>query len=396
MSRPRAGDTLFSPQNTYTLVESIGRGAYCEVWCATNCDGYQVAIKFYLEAFNNHMDARRILREIQIASSFTGHSQLVQVIDAITLPEGEFNTIAIVYLLHGKNLHELLSFKSGLTVDHVWLILYQSICGLRAIHSADIAMCDMKPSNLLVNEFCEVAICDFNLSLALPLPTAEKGMLRMTAGYRAPECIMRAPLTDKNARAIDIWGLGCIFAELLLYLQSGLPQTLMRAYSHSGAEPSPHLQFAKMFTVIGTPGEAGREQLAAHQPEIAKYWTGKELPSQLESMFPSSPLAVELLTSMLAFDPEDRPTAEMLYRHSTFKEFRQKYPAPIFENQLDLSWIDRLQCSQSLRDGARQLLDAVHEMVVDSSDDRSDVTSESMLASANISPTDMVCAIETV
>jgi len=341
----------------------IGCGAYCEVWRATNRDGYPVAIKFYLAVFNDSMDARRILREIQITSSFTNHPQLVHVIDAITPTENEFNSIAIVYLLHGVSMCRLLSFKSGLTLQHVWHILYQTICGLRATHSAGIAMCDMKPSNLLINEKCEVAICDFNLSLALPVPESEKCMLRMTVGYRAPECIVRAPLTDKNARAIDIWGLGCIFAELLLYLQSGLPQTLMRAYSHSSAEPSPHLQFAKMFTVIGTPGEAGRAWLAAHQPEIATYWEGKELPSQLKSMFPSNPIAVTLLTSMLAFDPADRPTADMLYRDPAFKEFRQECPAPVFENQFDLSWIDGLQSPFDLRGGARQLITAIHELV---------------------------------
>jgi serine/threonine protein kinase len=341
----------------------IGRGAYCEVWRATNRDGYPVAIKFYIAAFHDCMDARRILREIQITSSFTGHPQLVQVIDAIVPTESEFTSIAIVYLLHGVSMCGLVSFKSGLTLNHVWHILYQTICGLRAIHSADVAMCDMKPSNLLINERCEVAICDFNLSLALPVPKSEKDMLRMTIGYRAPECIMRAPLTGENARAIDIWGLGCIFAELLLYLQSGLPQTLMRAYSHSSAEPSPHLQFAKMFTVIGTPGAAGREWLAAHQPEIATYWAGKVLPPQLESMFPSNPLAVALLTRMLAFDPAERPTAEMLYRDLAFREFRRECPAPVFENQLDLSWIDELQTPRDLRDGARRLISAVHDLV---------------------------------
>jgi serine/threonine protein kinase len=81
----------------------------------------------------------------------------------------------------------------------------------------------MKPSNLLVRKNCELKVCDFGLARvdrgpvhahdALDPPLA-CGMTEhvATRWYRAPEVILSNGMYGK---AMDVWGLGCIFAELL-------------------------------------------------------------------------------------------------------------------------------------------------------------------------------------
>lgn len=66
-----------------------------------------------------------------------------------------------------------------------------------------------KPSNILVNENCDLKICDFGLArLQDPQMTGYVS----TRYYRAPEIMLT---WQKYDVAVDIWSAGCIFAEML-------------------------------------------------------------------------------------------------------------------------------------------------------------------------------------
>lgn len=70
-------------------------------------------------------------------------------------------------------------------------------------------MQDLKPSNIAVNEDCELRILDFGL--ARPTENEMTGYVA-TRWYRAPEIMlnwMHYTLT------VDIWSVGCIMAEML-------------------------------------------------------------------------------------------------------------------------------------------------------------------------------------
>ena len=56
--------------------------------------------------------------------------------------------------------------RSGqpLTDAHYQSFIYQILCGLKYIHSANVLHRDLKPGNLLVNADCELKICDFGLA----------------------------------------------------------------------------------------------------------------------------------------------------------------------------------------------------------------------------------------
>jgi mitogen-activated protein kinase 1/3 len=46
-------------------------------------------------------------------------------------------------------------------------IIYDILCGLNYLHSANICHRDLKPENILVNDDCTIQICDFGLSRSL-------------------------------------------------------------------------------------------------------------------------------------------------------------------------------------------------------------------------------------
>jgi len=48
-------------------------------------------------------------------------------------------------------------------------VLYQILCGLKFIHSANIIHRDIKPGNILLDEDYNVRICDFGLARSIDL-----------------------------------------------------------------------------------------------------------------------------------------------------------------------------------------------------------------------------------
>jgi len=68
---------------------------------------------------------------------------------------------------------------------------------------------DLKPSNLAVNEDCDLKILDFGL--ARPTDAEMTGYVA-TRWYRAPEIMLN---WMHYSQTVDIWSVGCIMAELL-------------------------------------------------------------------------------------------------------------------------------------------------------------------------------------
>ncbi len=70
---------------------------------------------------------------------------------------------------------------------------------------------DLKPGNILLNKNCDLKICDLGLARGFEICDNLTEYV-VTRWYRAPEVILNA---SHYTKAIDIWSVGCIFAELL-------------------------------------------------------------------------------------------------------------------------------------------------------------------------------------
>lgn len=62
-------------------------------------------------------------------------------------------------------------------------ILYNLLCSLNYMHSANVVHRDIKPANILLDRYCNIQICDFGLARTLPESVCKhhdqiKGLLR--------------------------------------------------------------------------------------------------------------------------------------------------------------------------------------------------------------------------
>ncbi|KAK4379911.1 hypothetical protein RND71_001773 [Anisodus tanguticus] len=292
--------TEYGEGNRYKIEEVIGKGSYGVVCSAYDTHlGEKVAIKKINDIFEHVSDATRILREIKLLRLLR-HPDIVE-IKHILLPPSrrEFKDIYVVFELMESDLHQVIKANDDLTPEHYQFFLYQLLRGLKYIHTANVFHRDLKPKNILANADCKLKICDFGLARVAfnDTPTAIFWTDYVaTRWYRAPE--LCGSFFSKYTPAIDMWSIGCIFAELL----TGKPLFPGKNVVH---------QLDLMTDLLGTPSP---ESIARIRNEKARRYLSsmrKKKPVPFSHKFPhADPLALRLLERMLAFDPKDRPTAE--------------------------------------------------------------------------------------
>ena len=120
--------------------------------------------------------------------------------------------------------------------------LVQLVRGIELCHSHWILHRDLKPSNLLITSEGTLKIADFGLArfYASPPPERQYTSQVVTRWYRAPELLDGARFYGP---AIDMWSVGCIFAEMML-----------RVPYFAGESDID--QLGKIFAALGTPTEA--------------------------------------------------------------------------------------------------------------------------------------------
>ncbi|XP_011656640.1 mitogen-activated protein kinase 15 isoform X1 [Cucumis sativus] len=301
--------TEYGEGSRYRIEEVIGKGSYGVVCSAYDTHtGDKVAIKKINDIFEHVSDATRILREIKLLRLLR-HPDIVE-IKHILLPPSrrEFKDIYVVFELMESDLHQVIKANDDLTPEHYQFFLYQLLRGLKYIHTANVFHRDLKPKNILANADCKLKICDFGLARVAfnDTPTAIFWTDYVaTRWYRAPE--LCGSFFSKYTPAIDIWSIGCIFAELL----TGKPLFPGKNVVH---------QLDLMTDFLGTPNA---EAIARVRNEKARRYLSsmrKKKPVPFSQKFPhADPLALRLLERMLAFEPKDRPTAEEALADPYFK-----------------------------------------------------------------------------
>ncbi|XP_062234158.1 mitogen-activated protein kinase 12-like [Phragmites australis] len=292
--------TEYGEASQYQIQEVIGKGSYGVVAAAVDtCTGERVAIKKINDVFEHVSDATRILREIKLLRLLR-HPDIVE-IKHIMLPPSrrEFQDIYVVFELMESDLHQVIKANDDLTPEHHQFFLYQLLRALKYIHAANVFHRDLKPKNILANSDCKLKICDFGLARASfnDAPSAIFWTDYVaTRWYRAPE--LCGSFFSKYTPGIDIWSIGCIFAELL----TGRPLFPGKNVVH---------QLDIMTDLLGTPSS---ETLSRIRNEKARRYLScmrKKHPVPFSQKFRNAdPLALRLLQCLLAFDPKDRPTAE--------------------------------------------------------------------------------------
>ncbi|XP_070783333.1 mitogen-activated protein kinase 7 isoform X5 [Enoplosus armatus] len=217
-----------------------------------------------------------------------------------------------------SDLHQIIHSTQTLTSEHTRYFLYQLLRGLKYVHSANVIHRDLKPSNLLVNENCELKIGDFGMARGLSSHPEESHSFMTeyvaTRWYRAPELLLSL---NHYSLAIDLWSVGCIFAEML-----GRKQLFPgKHYVH---------QLQLILFVLGTPPDG---LIGAIRADRVRSYV-QSLPSHsavpLSKLYPQAePEALDLLAAMLCFDPRERISVTQALEHPYLSKYHDPDDEPI-------------------------------------------------------------------
>ncbi|KAF9221333.1 Pkinase-domain-containing protein [Gyrodon lividus] len=346
---------VFHVEKRWKLIREMGSGAYgVVVSAADEISGETVAIKLVTRVFEKVQLAKRALREITLLRHFANHENITGLIDVDAISP-DFQEIYIFMEPMEADLHQIIKSGQTLTNEHVQYFLYQILRGMKYIHSASVIHRDLKPGNLLVNSDCELKICDFGLSRGFDAVPDEhtSGHLTeyvATRWYRAPEIMLAF---RGYTTAIDVWSIGCIFAELLL----GRPLFKGKDYVD---------QVNKILDVLGTPGESVIHRIGSDKVSDC-CWTEHEVTASrvqqaqayirslpvkegvpLRKLLPTADLqALDLLEKMITFDPTSRIAVLDALSHPWLASYHEESDEPYcptkFERWRDIEKLETLE-----------------------------------------------------
>ncbi|KAJ7788576.1 kinase-like domain-containing protein [Mycena olivaceomarginata] len=311
----------FEIGENYQLLHLMGEGSYGQVAAAVHKPtGRHVAIKKIIP-FHHRIFCLRTLRELKLLRFFSDagvNENIISIIDIIKPPTlDSFTEIYFVQELMQTDLHRLIYTQEDLTDDHVQYFVYQALRALKFIHSADIIHRDLKPANLLVNANCDLKVCDFGL--ARSIITSSTGGDPMseyvaTRWYRALEIMLSFAMYSK---AIDMWAIGCILAELL----SKRPFFPGRDYFS---------QLNLVLNVLGTPNQADILDITSERSRNyirALPWRKNK---DFRTLFPQASLeAIDFLLKALMFNPMKRFTVEEALQHPYLAGYHDPDDEPV-------------------------------------------------------------------
>ncbi|XP_068637541.1 cyclin-dependent kinase C-2-like [Aristolochia californica] len=292
----------------FEKLEQIGEGTYGQVYMAREIKtGEIVALKKI--RMDNEREGFPItaIREIKILKKLH-HENVIQLKEIVTSPGPEKDDQGrsdgnkykgSIYMVFEYMDHDLtgLADRPGMrfTVPQIKCYMRQLLTGLHYCHVNQVLHRDIKGSNLLIDNEGNLKLADFGL--ARSFSNDYNGNLTnrvITLWYRPPELLLG---TTKYGPAVDMWSVGCIFAELL-HGKPILP---------GKNEPE---QLNKIFELCGSPDEV-------NWPGVSKIpWYNNFKPSRpikrrLREVFKHFDRhALDLLERMLTLDPSQRISAK--------------------------------------------------------------------------------------
>ncbi|XP_075897511.1 cyclin-dependent kinase 15 [Nelusetta ayraudi] len=308
-SNSRKTGLQFGAAHSYVSLEKLGEGAYASVYKGVSrINGQLVALKVIRMKTEEGVPFTAI-REASLLKRLK-HANIVLLHDIIHSRD----SLTLVFEYVQTDLAQYMTqHPGGLHSHNVRVFLFQLLRALGYIHSRRIIHRDLKPQNLLISYLGELKMADFGLARSKTVPSHTFSSEVVTLWYRPPDVLLGS---THYSTALDMWGAGCIFVEML----QGAPAFL--------GEADELEQLQTIWTVLGVPTEdtwPGVSVLPRYHPEFFIDCQPKPFRSVWKRLNQLPAKTEELLRKMLKEVPAERISAQEALQHPYFATL----PTPI-------------------------------------------------------------------
>ncbi|XP_040578801.1 cyclin-dependent kinase 1 [Lepeophtheirus salmonis] len=299
----------------FTKIEKIGEGTYGVVFKGRNrkTDEIVAMKKIRLESEEEGVPSTAI-REISLLKELQ-HPNIVCLQDVLM----QENKLYLIFEFLTMDLKKFMDSKAKMDMDLVKSYTYQILQGILFCHRRRVVHRDLKPQNLLIDKEGAIKIADFGLARAFGIPVRVYTHEVVTLWYRAPEILLGS---NKYSCPVDIWSIGCIFAELCN------KKPLFQGDSEID-------QLFRIFRVLRTPTDdiwPGVTQLPDFKATFPS-WVENNLATPMKNLETEG---LDLLQEMLHYDPAKRITGKQALKHPYFDNL-DKYALPAKPGEYEIS-----------------------------------------------------------
>ena len=197
----------------YTITGTLGHGAMATVYLAKDRTGHEIALKVFKESPGvSHTMLERFRREAEATKKLRRHPYILTVYD--TGQEGPYHYIAMEQIKGSRTLDAMMA-ETGPAAGNAtrFLTLGHKIANALAYaHEHQIVHRDVKPANIMIDEFGEPLLADFGVAKLIDWPSCTvSGALTGTPMYMSPE----QARAERVGPASDVYSLAVVLYECL-------------------------------------------------------------------------------------------------------------------------------------------------------------------------------------
>ena len=202
---------------TFEIKECIGTGSESFVFKAIHSKSKKpVAIKLIL----NNEEKTRNYSELNITNKIK-NKNIITYYGVHELKKNELDCIIMEYAKFGniRDFQKNILKRKDLSEQLLCYFTFQILNGLKYCNMCKITHFDLKPQNIIIDDYLTAKIIDFSVSLDYSKINSNKIKLpfRGTSFYMAPEVIKRKTINIKDLNKIDLYSLGVILYHLSFY-----------------------------------------------------------------------------------------------------------------------------------------------------------------------------------
>jgi len=286
----------------YLKMEKVGEGTYGVVYKARDkVSGEIVALKKTRLENEDEGVPSTAIREISLLRELS-HPNIVDLKDVIHADQ----KLYLVFEFLDQDLKKYMdAVGKKLKPMLVKSYLFQLLQGITFCHRRRVLHRDLKPQNLLIDRHGNLKLADFGLARAFGVPIRTYTHEVVTLWYRAPEILLGG---KQYATAVDIWSIGCIFAEMV-----------MRAPLFPGDSEIDEL--FRIFRTLGTPTEEMWPGVSAYRDFKTSFpkWSPRPLSRVVTDLEADG---LDLMAQMLVYEPGKRISAVDAMKHPYFDDLK--------------------------------------------------------------------------